>query len=132
MKSSVPTAIDLFSGCGGFSTGLLDAGVRVLGGFDHEERAIDVYNYNHSYRGASGHVADLGRLTGRDLLSLLGVESVDVVVGGPPCQAFSIIGKRQGLDDERGQLIFDFIRYVSDLRPKAFVLENVQIGRAHV
>lgn len=125
MKPKIPVAIDLFSGCGGFSTGLLDAGVRVVAGFDHERRAIEVYDYNHAYRGARGHVADLGQATGRDLLALAGVPSVDIVVGGPPCQAFSIIGKRQGLKDERGMLLFDFIRYINELEPKAFILENV-------
>ena len=125
MKPNVPVAIDLFSGCGGFSTGLLDAGVRVVAGFDHERRAIEVYDYNHAYRGARGHVADLGKATGQDLLALAGVSSVDIVVGGPPCQAFSIIGKRQGLEDERGMLLFDFIRYIDELQPKAFILENV-------
>lgn len=125
MKSKIPVAIDLFSGCGGFSTGLLDAGVRVVAGFDHERRAIDVYNYNHAYRGSHGHVVDLGQTTGAKLLTLAGVQSVDIVVGGPPCQAFSIIGKQQGLGDDRGMLLLDFIRYVEELSPKVFILENV-------
>ncbi len=122
---TVPTAIDLFAGCGGFSTGLLDAGVRVLAGFDHERRAMDVYDYNHRDRGARGHVVDLGAATGADLLKLAGVSSVDIVVGGPPCQAFSIIGKRQGMDDVRGTLLLDYVRFVGEIKPKAFILENV-------
>jgi DNA (cytosine-5)-methyltransferase 1 len=121
----VPVAIDLFSGCGGFSTGLLDAGVRVAAGFDNEKRAIAVYNYNHMYRGSTGHVVDLGEATGRHLLALAGIPTVDIVVGGPPCQAFSIIGKRQGMEDERGHLIGDFVRLIRELSPRAFILENV-------
>jgi DNA (cytosine-5)-methyltransferase 1 len=120
-----PTAIDLFAGCGGFSTGLLDAGVRVLAGFEHERRAVEVFDYNHLYRGAKGHILDLGKATGADLLRLAGVPRVDMVVGGPPCQAFSIIGKQRGTDDERGTLLFDFVRLVGDVTPKAFILENV-------
>lgn len=125
MKRRIPVAIDLFSGCGGFSTGLLDAGVRVVAGFDNERRAIEVYNYNHGYRGARGHVVDLGVSSGRGILELAGVSSVDLVVGGPPCQAFSIIGKQRGIQDERGMLLLDFVRLISEICPKAFILENV-------
>ena len=123
--SVLPTSIDLFAGCGGFSTGLLDAGVKVVAGFENEARAVDVYNYNHQYRGAQGHVADLGTATGDQLLRLAELEQVDLVVGGPPCQSFSIIGKRRGLADERGQLLNHFVRIVLELGPRAFVLENV-------
>jgi len=120
-----PTAIDLFCGCGGLSTGLLDAGVQVVAGFDHESRAIQVYDYNHAHRGARGFVADLAGARGSDLLAMAGRPSVDLVVGGPPCQAFSIIGKQQGLDDDRGQLLLDFVRIVVEVAPQAFILENV-------
>lgn len=121
----LPVAIDLFSGCGGFSTGLLDAGIKVAAGFDNEIRAIEVYNYNHNYRGATGHVVDLGLLSGQDLLDRSGIKDVDLIVGGPPCQAFSIIGKRQGFEDKRGRLINDFVRLISEVQPRAFILENV-------
>lgn len=121
----LPIAIDLFSGCGGFSTGLLDAGIKVVAGFDNESRAIEVYNYNHNYRGAKGHVVDLGLLSGQDLLDKAGVKDVDLIVGGPPCQAFSIIGKRRGFEDKRGRLINDFVRLISEIQPQAFILENV-------
>lgn len=120
-----PIAIDLFSGCGGFSTGLLDAGVAVVAGFDNERRAIAVYDYNHEYRGSSGHQIDLRTATGREILEAASVEFVDLVVGGPPCQAFSIIGRRRGLRDERGMLLNDFSRLILEMRPKAFILENV-------
>lgn len=123
--SPPPVAIDLFSGCGGFSTGLLDAGASVAAGFDNESRAIAVYNYNHGHRGATGHVLDIAAASGQQLLDLAGVEAVDLLVGGPPCQSFSIIGKRQGLADRRGQLLYDFARLVSELNPPAFILENV-------
>lgn len=123
--TATPTAIDLFCGCGGLSTGLLDAGVQVVGGFDHESRAIQVYDYNHAHRGARGFVTDLSRARGRDLLDTVGRASVDLVVGGPPCQAFSIIGKQQGLDDDRGQLLLDYVRIVKEIGPQAFILENV-------
>ena len=126
----LPTALDLFAGCGGMSTGLLDAGVRVVAGFENEKRAVDVYNYNHEYRGAVGHAVDLADASGVQLLEIAGVSEVDIVAGGPPCQAFSIIGKRQGMADLRGTLIRDFVRLVGEIRPAAFILENVpNLGR---
>lgn len=119
------TAIDLFCGCGGLSTGFLDAGFSVVAGFDIDKSSIQTYQYNHEYRGGRGFVADLSQLSGADVLVRSGVRQCDVLIGGPPCQAFSIAGKRQGLQDKRGQRIFDFIRLVSEIEPTVFVLENV-------
>jgi DNA (cytosine-5)-methyltransferase 1 len=120
-----PIAIDLFAGCGGFSTGLLDAGIPVAAGFDHDRRAVAAFDYNHLYRGCRGFELDLTAASGADLLRLADVARVDLVVGGPPCQAFSVAGKQRGLDDDRGGLVFDFARLVSELHPQAFVFENV-------
>ena len=125
MMSPYPNAIDLFCGCGGFSTGLLDAGINVIAGFDIDKRAIEAYNYNHNYRGAKGFQADLSKLSGKEILHISGLNSVDIVVGGAPCQAFSIVGKREGIKDPRGQVVFDFIRLINELKPSVFVLENV-------
>jgi DNA (cytosine-5)-methyltransferase 1 len=119
------TALELFSGCGGMSTGLLDAGVRVAAGFDHDRRAIDGYSYNHAYRGSEGFVCDLSNVAGADLLRMGGVRRLDLLAGGPPCQPFSIVGKRQGMDDERARLVLDFLRLVRDLSPQAVLFENV-------
>ena len=120
-----PVAIELFAGCGGISTGLLDAGISVAAGFDHNRSAIEAFKYNHGYRGAKGHVADLSKATGKQLAEIAGNCSLDLLAGGPPCQPFSIIGKQKGLDDRRGNLVFDFIRLVSELRPTAILFENV-------
>jgi len=125
MKNLSPKGIELFAGCGGLSTGFLDAGLNVVAGFELNPRAVDAYNYNHQYRGGSGFVADLNVESGRDLLKLAGVDRADFVIGGPPCQPFSIAGKRQGRRDIRADLIGHFIRIVSELKPSAFMLENV-------
>lgn len=71
---------------------------------------------------------DIVQLESNRLLADLGIRAgeIDAVVGGPPCQAFSVFGKRRGLSDERGQLILEFIRLVKDLRPRAFLMENVR------
>lgn len=120
-----PVAIDLFSGCGGMSTGLLDAGIAVKAGFDFEARCITAYDYNHLYRGAAGIEADLSALSGDEVLERANLEHVDLIAGGPPCQSFSIVGKRRGLTDPRGHLLFDFVRLVGEIRPTAFIVENV-------
>lgn len=51
---------------------------------------------------------------------------IDIIAGGSPCQPFSMVGKRKGLDDDRGNLIFEYIRIISDIRPKVFIFENVK------
>lgn len=125
MTTKVPTGIELFAGCGGMSTGFLDAGINMAAGFELDARAVDVYNYNHDYRGSKGLIADLNTVSGAELLSRAGLKRVDFIVGGPPCQPFSIAGKRQGKRDIRADLIGHFIRIVDELKPSAFMLENV-------
>lgn len=120
-----PQGIELFAGCGGLSTGFLDAGLHVAAGFEIDERAVDAYDYNHAYRGSRGYVADLNIASGADLLRRAGIERADFVIGGPPCQPFSIAGKMQGARDNRADLIDHFIRIVRELKPAAFLLENV-------
>lgn len=121
----MPKGIELFCGCGGISTGFLDAGLHVAAGFEIDARAVDAYNYNHQYRGSSGFVADLNMASGNALLEAAGLGKIDFLVGGPPCQPFSIAGKRQGKRDLRADLIGHFIRLVGELKPAAFMLENV-------
>jgi DNA (cytosine-5)-methyltransferase 1 len=122
---SAPIGIDLFCGCGGLSTGFLDAGIRIVAGFDNDRRSIEAYNYNHEHRGARAHAVDLSRATGAELLERSGVTRIDVLIGGPPCQPFSIAGKRQGNADHRAGLVTDFVRLATELRPCALVFENV-------
>jgi len=120
-----PVGIELFAGCGGLSTGFLDAGLHVVAGFELDQRAVDAYNYNHLYRGGKGFSVDLSLASGAELLRLAGIKRADFIIGGPPCQPFSIAGKRQGAEDVRATLIGHFIRLVGEIRPSAFMLENV-------
>jgi DNA (cytosine-5)-methyltransferase 1 len=108
------------------STGLLDSGMQVIAGFDHNKPSITTFDYNHEYRGGKGFVSDLEVVSPdeiRDLSKLTG--RLDLLAGGPPCQPFSIAGKQRGLDDKRGNLIFRFVDYVRALEPTAFLFENV-------
>ena len=70
---------------------------------------------------------DIAKLDGKKILAHAGINgsNVDIVIGGPPCQSFSIFGKRQGLNDPRGGLIWQFHRIIKSIKPKTFVFENV-------
>src|SRR6266702_2306822 len=107
--NDVPVAIELFCGCGGMSTGFLDAGLKVAAGFDIDRRAVEAYRYNHEYRGSLGFEVDVLGLSGVEILRLAEVDGVDVLLAGPPCQPFSIVGKRRGLEDNRADLIAEFV-----------------------
>jgi len=128
------SVVSLFSGAGGLdigfeNTGLFKAKVCV----DYEVDCINTLRLNkdhglktgtHSYLSdCSIEHADLSKPA--EVLKHLGRENVDVVIGGPPCQSFSVAGKRGGTSDIRGGLISSYIECVSLIHPKAFVLENV-------
>src|SRR5258708_4064122 len=125
MKPRRVVGIELFSGCGGLSTGFLDAGLHVAAGFEWDARAVDAYNYNHAYRGSVGIRYDLSAATGGDLLRILGARKIDFLIGGPPCQPFSIAGKRQGTQDERASLLDHYVLVAPGLKPHAFFLSTV-------
>ena len=120
-----PKGVELFCGCGGLSTGFLDAGLHVVAGFDKDQPSVEAYNYNHSYRGCKGFVADLADISGNRLLEIAELEKIDFLLGGPPCQPFSIAGRQGGSGDSRAGLINDYLRLVSELQPIALVFENV-------
>lgn len=118
-----PTAIDLFSGAGGFSLGLVSAGFEIIGAFDSWDVAVNTYATNFDHPVAQ---CDLSKVTGQELLDRVGstVDSIDVLVGGPPCQGFSV--QRIGSDhDVRNHLVLEFGRLVSELKPRLFLMENV-------
>lgn len=121
MKSK-PTVIDLFCGCGGLSYGFIEAGFDVLLGIDHWKDAIATFESTH--KNAKGIVADLFTETPKDISKLSGIKDIDVIIGGPPCQGFSIAGKRI-IDDERNQLYKSFVSFVKYYQPKVFLMENV-------
>lgn len=114
--------IDLFCGCGGLSLGFEQAGYNVLLGIDNWEDSLKTYRHNH--HGSETMCADLMNLSPIDVQKNIGEKSVDVIIGGPPCQGFSIAGKRI-IDDDRNKLYKSFVKMVDYFKPKAFVLENV-------
>lgn len=117
-----PTVIDLFCGCGGLSYGFIEAGYDVLLGIDHWKDAIITFENTH--KNSKGIVADLFNETPEEICKKTEIKNVDVIIGGPPCQGFSIAGKRI-VDDERNQLYKSFVNFVKFYQPKVFLMENV-------
>jgi DNA (cytosine-5)-methyltransferase 1 len=116
------TVIDLFCGCGGLSQGFIDAGYEISLGIDKWADAIETFNFNH--KGSKGIVADLLEINPSTFSKNENIDKVDVIIGGPPCQGFSIAGKRI-IEDERNQLYKTFVNFVEYFKPKAFLMENV-------
>lgn len=116
------TVLDLFCGCGGLSLGFEKAGYDVLLGIDIWKDALETYKFNH--HNSNVLCADISTLTGDDVSTHLGNKNVDVIIGGPPCQGFSVAGKRI-VDDERNKLYKGFVHMVAYFKPSAFVMENV-------
>lgn len=128
------TVVSLFSGAGG-----LDVGLERSGGFDLracvelESDFCKTLTLNRD-QGLLGSAetqvieADLATYSPYDLLSRLGLKpgELDVLVGGPPCQSFSTAGKRGTINDPRGLLLWDFMRFVEVLQPRYFLMENVR------
>ncbi len=114
--------LDLFCGCGGLSKGFFDAGFNIVLGIDVWADAIKTYKLNHKYSNVI--CGDISKLSEEEIANAAKKQPIDIVIGGPPCQGFSIAGKRI-IDDERNKLYKEFVRIVRDFTPKAFVLENV-------
>lgn len=115
------TFVDLFAGIGGFRIALEELGGKCLGYSEIDPEAIKTYKKNFiSY--LNSEEVNLGDITH---LSKLPFE-IDILVGGVPCQPWSIAGKSGGFNDPRGKLWFDVIRLVENNKPKGFIFENVK------
>ena len=110
--------IDLFAGCGGMSLGFQNAGFDVLVAYDNWQPAIDIYsrNFNHPI-----HKKDLSK---EDISDELTGMAPDIIIGGPPCQDFSIAGKRD-FEGKRANLTLIYGNIIQTVRPRWFVMENV-------
>lgn len=110
--------VDLFSGCGGMSLGFQNAGFEIAAAYDNWDKAIQVYqcNFDHPI-----YNTDLGGLTD---FTEIRQQNPDIIIGGPPCQDFSSAGKRNE-DGGRADLTIKYAEIVSDIKPKYFVMENV-------
>ena len=122
---SRPTAIDLFSGAGGLSIGFTQAGFSLLAANDLEEHAAATYRLNNP--NTCFLTGPLEQISAENLLhaSNLTFGELDVLVGGPPCQAFSVYNHHRGMHDERSGLFRHYLRIVDGLMPRFVVIENV-------
>jgi DNA (cytosine-5)-methyltransferase 1 len=119
------TALSLFSGCGGFSLGFSAAGFQLKGFLELEKELRAIYTLNFSDCVELG--GDITQFSDADLVKLPKlIGRIDAIIGGPPCQGFSLSGKRR-VDDSRNSLFRHYLRFVDAVKPKFAVLENVRL-----
>lgn len=121
----MPTYVDLFSGSGGFSLGFDWAGFDNVFSVEYDHEICETYRYNFPYHNLIE--CDITKLSDEKIYELVKDKNIDVVIGGPPCQGFSMAGNigRRFTDDPRNYLFKEFVRVVGIIKPTCFVMENV-------
>lgn len=122
MKKASPTFIDLFAGAGGLSIGLERAGFKMIAATDWDRWSCETLRANH--KNAPVFEGDIAKINLDDFSNTIKTNTVDLIVGGPPCQGFSQLG-RQDENDPRNQLWREYMRFVEHFNPKLFLMENV-------
>lgn len=118
--------ISLFSGAGGMDIGFTQAGFEIAVAVEEDPSCCATLRANRPELNVIE--GDVSSLTTEEVLKAAGVAPLEaaLVIGGPPCQSFSLAGKRMGLNDKRGTLVLDFVRVVREALPVGFVMENVK------
>ncbi len=118
--------ISLFSGCGGLDLGFKKAGFEIIWANEFNDKIWETYEYNHPE-------------TNLDKRSIVDIDSTEIpyadgIIGGPPCQSWSLAGSMGGIEDNRGQLFYEYARILRDKKPKFFLAENVPgiISKSHI
>lgn len=114
-----PKILDLFCGVGGFSLGMEQSGFDVVGAVEYDPVHAGTHLYNFPL--TTTYCKSVADFTRRDLPSEI---EIDVIIGGPPCQGFSVGGKRDR-NDSRNDLVMEYMRVIEQIQPKYFVIENV-------
>lgn len=112
----------VFCGGGGLDLGFSASGFQPLFSSDIEQTYCDTIKEN-----LKGHIVekhDISELSGNDVLNKVG-QKIDLIIGGPPCQSFSILGSRGSVNDPRGKLAYEYARFIREINPQAFLFENV-------
>ena len=120
------TSIDLFSGCGGLSSGMVKAGFNVKAAIDNDADSIKTYQLNHP--NCKVVKSDIRNVASLDVKELLGNKRLHLLAGCPPCQGFSSIRRRnnkRNVKDKRNNLILEYLRFVKKLKPLTIMMENV-------
>jgi len=118
MSTSKLNVVDLFSGCGGMSLGFQNAGFNIVAAYDNWLPAVEVYKKNFKHPIYHKDLADLS------IIEEIKKSSPDIIIGGPPCQDFSIAGGRN-YEGTRANLTLTFAEIIDKVKPKVFVMENV-------
>lgn len=131
MEERKLTYIDLFSGAGGMSLGFDEADFVNVFSVEFDNQASETYEKN--FKNHKLYRCDIKELSRKEILKNIENVNVDVVIGGPPCQGFSIAGNigRKFIDDDRNKLFQEFVRVVKIVMPKMFVMENVSRMATH-
>ena len=122
----IPTklnVIDLFCGCGGMTKGLSDAGLNIIAGIDIWNTAVESYNNNFEHKAYCEDLTKLPPIKFNELYNIYN-KIIDIITFSPPCQTYSIAGKRDK-NDPRNNLFIECIKYLDYFKPKAFIMENV-------
>ncbi len=117
--------ISLFSSCGGLDLGFSNAGFNIIFANDNDNAVWETYEKNFSHK-----------IDGRSIVDIKSEElpDTDGIIGGPPCQSWSLAGKMLGAKDKRGQLFYEYVRILKDKQPLFFVAENVPgiLSKTHI
>jgi DNA (cytosine-5)-methyltransferase 1 len=126
MMKNNPKVISLFSGAGGLDIGFHAAGFDIAVAVEQDPSCCKTLRLNMPE--CPIIEGDITRISTAEILSAANLKPLEagLVIGGPPCQSFSLAGKRLGMDEERGRLVLEFIRVVREALPIAFVMENVK------
>ena len=118
--------LDLFCGAGGFSYGMdKNPDFRTVVALDFDEKAAETFKRNMLYANVIvGDITD--SLIKENVISAAKTAGVNMVIGGPPCQGYSMKGKKMGLKDHRNFLFREYLNIVKELQPEIFIIENVK------
>lgn len=121
--------LGLFSGGGGLDLGFAASGFNSIFSSDIDAHACQTLKLNQGKQAyLSEHSVvceDVNNLSFKDIKREIGNKDIDFIIGGPPCQSFSVFGKRKGLDDPRGNLVYEYARLIKEIEPEGFLFENV-------
>lgn len=126
VKTSQPIALSFFTGAMGLDLGIEKAGFKTLLACEIDKSARKTIKTNRPDIALIGDIRDYSPQEIMEHAGLKIGDEVDLIMGGPPCQAFSTAGKRMGLEDERGNVFLKYIETIFEIKPKYFIIENVR------
>ena len=126
MISKKNTVVDLFAGAGGMSEGFVHAGFNIIGANEIIKSCADTYQFNH--KETKIFIGDVRKILVEQFQKECRIDGnkVDIIIGGPPCQGFSNANRQRFIDDPRNELYKYFVKFVKELKPSFFVMENVR------